>query len=278
MASLCFTAGRIDEAVRYSDAAQIELGRSREPLPYSAEGMIGGAYITAGQPERWVEMCRTQLPRRRDTTLHIRACLVYALAFAGFGREAMAKATGLIEATEATDNSYMVSFTLGAYGFAFRDADPVRALDALRRGLVIAEDSGNRFVQSQLAVMLSRLEAEHGDPASALDCITLAIRNFHNSGNTTTMRGPLAVLAAFFDRLGRHEAAATIAGFAVSPLTTTGVFPEITTAIAHLGEVLGEQTYESLARKGQTMTTAVMVTFAYDQIDQARAELNAVWK
>ncbi len=275
MAAQCFTAGRIDDAVRYSDAAQIELGRSREPLPYSAEGMIGGAYIVIGQPERWIEMCRTQLLRCRDTTLHIRACLVYALTFAGFDHEAMATATGLMEATEATDNSYMVSFTLGAYGFAFRNADPVRALAALRRGLVIAEDSGNRFIQSQVAVMLSRLEAEHGDPASALDCIALAIRNFHNSGNTTTMHGPLAVLAAFFDRLGHHESAATIAGFAFSPLTT-GVFSEINTAITHLREVLGDQTYESLARKGETMTTAAMVTYAYDQIDQARTELNAV--
>jgi hypothetical protein len=31
-------------------------------------------------------------------------------------------------------------------------------------------------------------------------------------------------------------------------------------------------------RKGETMTTAEMVTYAYDQIDQARAELNAVSK
>ena len=30
MASLCFTAGRIDEAVRYSDAAQIEIGSGRD--------------------------------------------------------------------------------------------------------------------------------------------------------------------------------------------------------------------------------------------------------
>ena len=58
--------------------------------------------------------------------------------------------------------------------------------------------------------------------------IALAIHNFHNSGNTTIMRGPLAVLAAFFDRLGRHEPAATITGFALSPLTTATV-PEITT-------------------------------------------------
>jgi hypothetical protein len=54
--------------------------------------------------------------------------------------------------------------------------------------------------------------------------------------------------------------------------------PEITTAITHLREVLGGQTYESLARKGEAMTTAEMVTYAYDQIDQARAELNAVSK
>ena len=33
------------------------------------------------------------------------------------------------------------------------------------------------------------------------------------------------------------------------------------------------QTYEVLARKGETMTTAEMATYAYDQIDQARAEL-----
>ena len=33
-------------------------------------------------------------------------------------------------------------------------------------------------------------------------------------------------------------------------------------------------TREQLASKGQTMTTAEMVSYAYDQIDQTRAELN----
>ena len=55
-------------------------------------------------------------------------------------------------------------------------------------------------------------------------------------------------------------------------------FAEITTAITHLRDVLGDQTYESLARKGEAMTTAAMATYAYDQIDQARAVLNAVSK
>jgi hypothetical protein len=60
--------------------------------------------------------------------------------------------------------------------------------------------------------------------------------------------------------------------------TTTWATPEINTAIADLRDVLGDQTYESFARKGETMTTAEMATYAYDQIDQARAELNAVSK
>ena len=54
--------------------------------------------------------------------------------------------------------------------------------------------------------------------------------------------------------------------------------PEITTAITPLRDVLGDQTYESLARKGETMPTGEIVTYAYDQIDQARAELNTVSK
>ena len=83
------------------------------------------------------------------------------------------------------------------------------------------------------------------------------------------------LLAVLFDRLGRYEPAATIAGFALSPFSAAAV-PEITAAITHLREVLGDQTYESLAHNGETMTTAAMVTYAYDQIDQARTELNTV--
>ena len=58
----------------------------------------------------------------------------------------------------------------------------------------------------------------------------------------------------------------------------TATLPELTTAITHLRDVLGDQTYESLARKGETMTTAAIVTYVNDQIDQARTELNAVSK
>jgi hypothetical protein len=272
IASVCFTTGRIEAAVHYADAGQIVLGRSREAPPYGIEGVLGSVYVVIGQPERFAELCRAQLARRRDTHVLIRTQLVCALSVPGSGGEVMDSADGLIEAAETTGNPYTLAFALFAYGLAFRDADPVGVLNAAGRGLVIAQDSGNRTITTVLATHLARLEAEHGHTVSAFDHLTLAIRNYHNCGDTTTIRIPLAIFAALFDRLGRYEPAATIAGFALSPIAAAA-FREITTAIAHLREVLGDQVYESLARVGETMTTTAMATYAYDQIDQARTQL-----
>jgi predicted ATPase len=274
IASLCWIVGRIEEAVGYADAGQAVIGTGHYEVPFGIEGALGAVYTAIGQPERYAEWCRTQLARGRDTHTLTRTWLVLALTGAGAGEEARAAANGLIEAAEATHNPYALAHALYGYGYAFGDADPVRALEALRRGLVNAQDSGNRLVGSQLATVLSRLEAEHGDPLAALDHITLAIRNYYDSGNVGVIRSALATLAVLLDRLGRLEPAATIAGFAYSPLTAS----QLSRVIAHLRDVLGEETYESLAHKGETMTTAAMVTYAYDQIDQARTELNAASK
>src|SRR5258707_1128582 len=48
---------------------------------------------------------------------------------------------------------------------------------------------------------------------------TDAVRYCDDAGNATLIPVSLAILAAVLDRLGRYEPAATIAGFAVSPLT-----------------------------------------------------------
>jgi hypothetical protein len=87
----------------------------------------------------------------------------------------------------------------------------------------------------------------------------------------------MATLATVLDRMGRYEPAATIAGFASTPFTVA-VYPELLTTTAHLRTALGDQAYESLARKGEAMTNADIATYTYDQIDQARAELTDVSK
>src|ERR1700761_5997112 len=272
MASSCWWPGRIESAVGYSDAGQLVIGSGRYEVPFGLDGALGAAYLHCGQPERQIEWCRARLAFDRDTHGITRAFLTVALTVAGCGEEARAATNGLIEVAEATGNPAALSFALYAYGYAFGEADPAAAMDAQRRGLLIAQESGNRNTETRIAGSLARLEAEYGDPLAALDYVALAVRNFHDAGNTTMIRFPLTVLAALFDRFGRVEPAATIAGFAFSLLTATAN-PEFTTAITDLRDVLRDHTYASLARRGQTMTTAAMVTYAYDQIDQARTGL-----
>jgi hypothetical protein len=122
---------------------------------------------------------------------------------------------------------------------------------------------------------LHQRHVDRAAPASALDCS--GNPQLPQLGQHHDHAQPPGYPRRCFRPLGRYQPAATIAGFALSPLAAAGV-PEITTAIAHLRDVLGGATYESLARKGETMTTAAMATYAYDQIDQARTELNAVSK
>jgi predicted ATPase len=272
ISALCWMAGRVDDALAYAEAAEPLVRANRNVVPFGFDGLLGGMYLLIGHAEKAVEWYRPHLEPGRDPLAAVRANRVLTLVMAGAVDEAMAAATGVVDAAEATDNPYAASYALLAYGFAFRDANPQGALHAMRRGLVIAHDSGIHSSESYLALNIGLLEGRLGETAAALEHLTLAIRIYHDSGSTTSMRSPLTVLAEIFDRLGHHESAATTAGFGVSPLTAAA-FPEITATVAHLREVLGDLTYEALARQGETMSTAAVATYAYDQIDQARAEL-----
>jgi hypothetical protein len=100
----------------------------------------------------------------------------------------MEAATGLVDAAEATANPCALVYALQGEGFAFRNTDPGRAHEALRRALVIAQASGNRTHETNLASGLCALEAQHGDPLTAFDYVTVAIRNLHESGSTANIR------------------------------------------------------------------------------------------
>jgi predicted ATPase len=277
LATHCWMVGRVEEALRYSDAGKIIVAGSGYEALSGFESWLAGTYINIGRPQPEIEWLRNLLARAQDPYALTRAGLVFALMRAGYDAEAMAIAKELIDTADAISNPWAHSYALLTYGIACCDADPVRARDALRNGLRIARDSGNHYNESHLANVLGRLEAQHGDPLTALEHLNLAIRNYHDSGNVPVMRVPLSVLAAFLQRLGRDEPAATISGYTFNPITAAWT-PEIGPAVAHLREVLGDPTYESLAHKGETMTMTAMATYAYDQIDQARAALNGVSK
>jgi predicted ATPase/class 3 adenylate cyclase len=278
LAQLCLMAGRYatartEEALSYTESGRLAIESGRfDHVPYEFEAWLGGAYLSRGQPEGWVEWCRNIIARGPGAPTFTRACLVVALTMAAARDEAVAASKGLLTAADATDNPNLKSMALFAWGFANRDADPVAAYDVGRRGLKVAQDSGNQLLESQLALSLSTLAADHGDPIDAFDYITLAIRNRYDSGSFSLMHGALAVLVALLDRLGHHEPAATISRFAATPLAQTA-YPEIITAIEHLRGVLGDVAYESFARTGESMTNAAMAAYAFDQIEVARAHL-----
>ena len=124
-----------------------------------------------------------------------------------------------------------------------------------------------------MASVVATLEVKHGDQLTALDHITLALRHHHDAGSVAFFHSPVASLAVILDRLGHFESAAVFVGFAALSPMTVAASPEITSLIAHVKENLGAQTFESLALGGETMTPTDMVTYAYGQIDVARAEL-----
>jgi hypothetical protein len=200
-----------------------------------------------------------------------------ALYFLGEGDEARVASESLLAAADATDNPATACFAFLAHGLAYHDADPAAAYDALRRALTVAQESGNRQMESAAAVTLCMFVATDPDPIDFFQYLTVAIRHYHDSGSLANLQNPLAILASLLDRLGHHEQAATICGLAETAFTRAS-YPQLNTTIVHLRDVLGAEAYESLARMGEAMTTADMVVYAYDQIDQAKKKLDAVSK
>ncbi len=258
MASHCWTAGRrVEEALRYSDAGQLRVLEGGGSAPSGFEGWLAGVYVHF-MPERAVGLLNALLALGSDQYAVSGTGWVFALIRVGSHAQAIAAAKDLLDDADATPNPWKRSFVRLTYGIACCDADPQGARDAMRSGLVIAQDSGNRYNETHLASVLGRLDSEHGDPLAAFDHLVLAIRNYYDSGSTAVVRVPLSVLAALLHRLGRDGPAATVAGFAFSSLTA-GWIPGLHTAITELRDVLGEQAFESLAGKGAAMTTAEMV-------------------
>jgi predicted ATPase len=271
MAAHCYVTGRVDDGVGYLEASRLAIDSGAfDQVPFESDAALGAVYIANGQPERWVELCRNMLAQAPDTHIRTRACLVMALTIAGATDDAITASEDLVAVADATDNPQLASVALLAFGVAHRDADPIAAYDVLGRGLGIAQQSGNRWVEQHLRDTLARSAVAHGEPVDAFDYLAVAIRTHCDSGSFYLLHSPLATLAIVFDRLGYHEPAATISAFAANPFTRTS-FPEIKTTITHLRDVLDDQASESFARAGKSMTSAAMATYALDQIDRARA-------
>jgi predicted ATPase len=273
VAAHSYAAGRLDDAVNYLDASrQLTENGGFDEIPYELQSSTGVVYTHAGQSERWADLCRNAIGQEAGPQTITRASLVMALYFLSKGDEARAASRSLLAAADAADNPLSACFALLAHGLAYHDADSAAAYDALRRSLTIAQESGNRQLESASASTMLLVAVAEPSPIECLEILMVLIPRYYDVGNMALLQNPLAILVFLLDRLGHHEQAAIISGFAATAFTRAS-YPKLNPTIAHLRDILGAQVYESLASKGDTMTTADMVAYAYDQIDQARAGL-----
>jgi predicted ATPase len=273
MATQCYAAGRLDDGLRYAEAGQLAIDSQRyAPVPFDFESWMGGPYLWTGAPEKWLALCRNVIERGRDTGYFARSNLAMALAFTGTAEEAASASENLVAAAEATQNPVVIAYALVTWGYSHRTTDPLVAYESDRRGFEIVQESGNRQLESHLAGNLAMLASELGDPEDALDYLTLAIRNHYDSGSFSLMLTPLSILAVHLYRLGLHDGAATISGYADTPFTRAS-YRELQGLIGHVREELGDDIYESHARAGRAMTPAGVATYTLEQIDHARAHL-----
>jgi hypothetical protein len=197
--------------------------------------------------------------------------MAIALAVMGDTDEALAESQNMLAIARGASNPSLAGAMLLAYGWVRRHGDPTAAYEALHQGWRIAEECNNRQQASITAGLLSGLATARGEFTDAFDYITTTIRYYYDSGTVELMHVTLGILVVLLDRLGYHEPAATISGFAADALARAS-FPEIADAIAHLRELLGEKQYEALANAGANMTHAAIASYAFQQIDLARAE------
>ena len=273
LAAQCYTAGRLEQAAEYLEASQtaITSGRFDEVAP-AAEASLGAPCILTAGAGPMVEWCQSMTARRPDAAHYGRSLLAMALTILGRIDEAATIAEDVLGSADSIGEPLGLCFVLNGFGYSYRAIDPAAAHEALRRGVALANESGNRNIGSQLAVNLSMIAITRDDPGEAFHFITMAIRNYHDSGNYSLLSSPLAILAVYLVRLGHYEAASTISGAADTPFTRAG-YPEIITAISRLRQVLGDEAHAALASAGSAMSNTGITNYAFDQIDRVRGEL-----
>lgn len=273
LASQCWMPGRVEDSVRYSDAALQTLSeRPLAEMPFGIDGLLGAGYMIGGQPDRAVHCYRLRLACGTDSRGTNRVGLTLALLAAGDGDEALSVVEGVINDPELSRNPYLLSFAQMAYGAALVGTDPDRALEVARRGLESAHESGNRTIATHLMSILSRATASCGDSVAALDQISAVIPHYLDVGNLTNLRCSLAILSTVFNNVGKRDSAATILGFATNPFTLASI-PETSATISELRTNLGPSRFESLWLSGEAMKVPDIVEFAERETASLRAEL-----
>jgi hypothetical protein len=193
--------------------------------------------------------------------------LLYVLAEVGRGDEARTIADEALAAARSSGHPLTIAYALHAYGRAFAETDPQRALSAMRQALGYAREHGLGFFEALFARDLASIEAVHGDRDQALRLFDTAIEAFHRAGNAGSLGLTLAYLTVFLDDNDRPSIAAIVHGASTryASINTVGKLPS---TVEHLHRVLGEIEFSRCVAAGADMEPAEAAHYARQQIER----------
>ncbi len=275
-ASLCLYAGRPDTGVLYAqEAAALENDPHYDPFIDGWSGIQEAlAHLFAGRVERRVEIS-TELAQRDGFARVVGMCsLTWALPAVGRADEAALIADETLVLAREFGNPFWIGWAYGGVGRAFAEAEPVRALNALREGLQYADDNRLGFWEANLAQDAAKLEASHGEFDDAMALFARSIAAFHRAGNVVFLAASLASLAVSFERFDKPAIAATIYGSSTRQ-ASINLVPNLDEAVARMRETLGADAFDQCVATGEAFTLGGTVEFANEQIAQARSSQHA---
>ena len=273
-AALCAQTGRPEEAVGY---AQVAVALEADPRYDSFEHGWSQAneatgHLYAGRIDRFLEISIAQAAESGLAGLSGRCGMAYALPAVGRAAEARAIAPDTLASARARGNPWMVAYAINGFGQAFADADPARALEAYREGLLHTRQHRLPWWEAVIARDAAGLEAAHGTLDQGLALFDIAIDSCHQAGNIGNLAVTLANLALFFDRHGQPETAATLYG-TTTGYTSTVMVTDWPERIQQLRTALGESRFDECAAVGSAMELADAVRYARRQIQLTLRQL-----
>ncbi len=159
----------------------------------------------------------------------------------------------------------MIAYAFHAYGRAFAETDPERALSAMRQALATANEHGLSFFEALFARDLASVEAVHGDREQGLRLFDTAIETFHRAGNFGSLALTLAYLTMYLDDVDQPSIATTVHG-ASTRYAAINTVTKLPATVDHLRLVLGETEFARCLAAGADMEAAEAVRYARQQI------------
>jgi tetratricopeptide (TPR) repeat protein len=272
-ASLCAWTGRAEAGVGYAQRAVALEADSRYDSITDGWSRCweANAYRFAGQLDRGVEIAADVANQPGPGRILGLAGLLNYLPVIGRAEKAMAIAEEAVGAARAYGNPFWIAVALSGYGRAYVEADPARALRALREALLFSQEHRLSLIEGGIARDAAVLEAIHGELEEALSLFDTAIDSLHRAGSVAHLAETLGSLAVFFDRLARPEVAATVYG--TTTHYGTGFVTSLPSAVARVRTVLGEAAFDECTATGAAMELADAVAYAHRQIQLARDQL-----